>query len=223
MAIAKPSTRAQKKQATRTRILKAASRALEQQGFEETNIRDLAKQCGVAAGTVLLHFHDKQDLMFCCFFDDLERRSRDAVETASHASLEEDLVALFQALFDFHAARPKLAPALLREAWFAEPPWADRLRTQEALLAGHILELARQAQERGDLPARANADLVPPAFFSFHRQAMLGWLEDPDAEPCRRFRQMLREYLCGDEKKKAKGGKSKKRKNKKSKKHPEDA
>lgn len=223
MAIAKPSTRAQKKQATRNRILKAAARALEQQGFEQTNIRDLAKQCGVAAGTVLLHFRDKQDLMFSCFFDDLEQRSRDAVETAAHASLEEDLVALFQALFDFHAARPKLAPALMREAWFAAPPWADRLRTQDELLAGHILELARQAQERGDLPARANADLVPPAFFSFQRQAMMGWLEDPAVEPCRHFRLMLQEYLGSDEKKKVKGGKGKKRKNKKHKRHAAEA
>src|SRR5690606_25229820 len=94
--------RVQQKAATRARILKAARLALQQNGYEATNIRQLAKDAGVATGTVLLHFKDKLDLLHSAFFEELAQKWEDARETAQHVSLEEDLVALAAAFFDFY-------------------------------------------------------------------------------------------------------------------------
>jgi AcrR family transcriptional regulator len=209
--------RAQQKEATRSRILKVAKRTLEQQGFEATGIREIAAECGVAAGTVLLHFRDKQDLLLSCFFDDFQRRLTDAFGTASRVSLEEDLVELFAALLDFHLTRPKLAPVLLRETWFAAAPWKDQIDAQNKVLKQHIEKLALEAQERGDLSPRATPELIADAFFSFYRHVVLGWIENPATAPDTSFRALLHEYLSP--KKKLKGKKDKKHKNKKTKKH----
>src|SRR5207247_9422644 len=48
---------------TRTKILEAAFQILARQGYENTSIKDIAEEAGVAQGLVHYHFKSKQQLV----------------------------------------------------------------------------------------------------------------------------------------------------------------
>lgn len=189
------SARAAQKASTRARILDVARAQLDERGFEGTSIRDVAKQAGVAAGTVLLHFPDKQELLHAALFDDLEATWAAARALPERRSLLADLTSLAEAFFAFYARRPRVSRALLRESLFAAPPWNQRFAAQVGEVHVHVATLAREAQARGELDASLDVALLGAAFFSFYYFALLAWLQGGHDDPSRLFRRMLEQHL----------------------------
>jgi TetR/AcrR family fatty acid metabolism transcriptional regulator len=68
----------------RDRILNAATKVFAKHGFFASQVADVAKSAGVAAGTVYLYFKSKDDLLLSLF----ERTMRDAI-TEGRAALEQ--------------------------------------------------------------------------------------------------------------------------------------
>ncbi len=187
--------RKQGKEATRARVLEAAKAQLEAVGFERTSIRGVAKEAGVATGTVLLHFPDKQDLLHAALFDDLERTWALARDARGKRPLRRDLARLAKAFFDYYASRPALSRALLRESLFAEPPWAARFAEQITDVHRHVAQLAERARERGEIDPRTDGPLVAAAFFSFYYFALLAWLQGGHGDPLGLFERLMDEHL----------------------------
>lgn len=48
---------------TRLRILRAATRLFQEQGYRRTSVDEVGREAGVAKGTVYVHFKDKADLL----------------------------------------------------------------------------------------------------------------------------------------------------------------
>ena len=65
----------------RDAILKAATRVFAQNGFFQSQVADIARAAGVAAGTVYLYFRSKDDLLVSLF----ERTMRDALAEGRQA------------------------------------------------------------------------------------------------------------------------------------------
>ncbi len=196
-----PGARALQKAATRARVLVAAREALEARGYDGTNLRDVAAAAGVSAGTVLLHFRDKRDLLHAALFDDLEstwaaaRKPRRKGEKAS--SLVAELTALAGAFFAYYEARPTLSRTLLRESLFAESPWKERFTGQVGEVSAHIAGLLQRAQERGEIPASVDPPLFIATYFSFYYFALLAWVQGGHPAPRRLFERMLGEHVRG--------------------------
>src|SRR5688572_27257925 len=70
----KPSTNTAKRDA----ILNAAAAVFAKRGFFQAQVADVARQAGVAAGTVYLYFHNKDDLLVSIF----ERTMKDVMTEA---------------------------------------------------------------------------------------------------------------------------------------------
>lgn len=192
-----PGRRARQKASTRERILEVARSHLERSGYEASSIRAIAKEAGVASGTVLLHFHDKQDLLHAALFDDLEHTWAEARRTSRKRSFPASLVSLAGTFFDYYARRPLLSRTLLRESLFALPPWRERFAGQVAAVHAHIVELASQAQSRGEIAPSVDTNLLGAAFFSFYYFALLAWLQGGHPDPLRLFRRMLEQHTRG--------------------------
>jgi AcrR family transcriptional regulator len=192
---AKSGARKQAKEATRARVLDAARGQLEALGFERTSIRGVAKEAGVATGTVLLHFPDKRDLLHAALFDDLEHTWTVARDAKGKRTLRRELVRIAKAFFDYYAQRPVLSRALLRESLFAEPPWAARFAAQIADVHRHVASLADRSRERGEVDARTDGALLAAAFFSFYYFALLAWLQGGHGDPLGLFERLLAEHL----------------------------
>src|SRR5262245_13907591 len=77
MTLLKPPASPDKREA----ILRAATRVFARNGFFQSQVADVARVAGVAAGTVYLYFHGKDDLLVSIF----ERTMRDAIATARTA------------------------------------------------------------------------------------------------------------------------------------------
>ena len=183
------------KEATRARVLDVARTQLEALGFERTSIRSVAKEAGVATGTVLLHFPDKRDLLHAALFDDLEQTWTRARGAKGKRTLRRDLVRIAKAFFDYYAQRPVLSRALLRESLFADPPWAARFAEQITDVHRHVAVLAARARERGEIDAAADGQLLAAAFFSFYYFALLAWLQGGHGDPLGLFERLLHEHL----------------------------
>lgn len=191
--------RAAQKVETRTRILEVARAHFERDGFDQANLRAMAAEAGVAAGTVLLHFSDKRDLLHTALFDDLTALITKAIAAPvrGEASLESRLRALVRPFFAYYAARPVLSKVLLREALLAESPWRERFTAQVAKVHAHVVDLAFDAKTRGEIRADANAPVLGASFFAFYYFALIGWVQGGLADPAPLFDTMLAEHLRG--------------------------
>lgn len=190
-----PASRADQKASTRARVLDVARTLLESGGYEATSIRAVAKGAGVAAGTVLLHFPDKTQLLHAALFEDLERTWAEAKATAKRRSLKRDGEELARAFLAYYAKRPTLSRTLLRESLFASPPWSARFAAQVAEVHQHVAELAALATKRGELPEDTDPGLLGAIFFSFYYMTLLAWLQGGHPEPMRLFSRMWSQHL----------------------------
>jgi AcrR family transcriptional regulator len=138
----------------RTQILDAAARVLAERGYHRTTVRDIAREAGVADGTIYLYFSSKQDLLLGLIaqLGRFAERRADFAELAnlslrdfSSTYLAQRFGQIRETRHLFTAVLPEiLADAELREG-FSE-------RVAEAYSAADA-ELARRARdgELGDL------------------------------------------------------------------------
>lgn len=61
------SNRQKKKQLKREKIIEAAVKIFAQKGFYTANVKDVAREAGVADGTIYLYFKNKDDLLISLF------------------------------------------------------------------------------------------------------------------------------------------------------------
>ncbi|MHC5212127.1 MAG: TetR/AcrR family transcriptional regulator [Planctomycetota bacterium] len=177
---------AEKKRATRARILEVAADLLGAGTLADVTTRDVAERTGIAHGTLFNYFPTKEALALCLCGDQLERAATVAdARTAATASLEEDLFA--------HAAEglSRLAPY---RGWAGElfgatfRPGIDGLGTGDgtpgaeaspdpyALKARQLDGVrARIARWRG--PGAAN-DLTLHLYWSLYLGVLAWWAAD---------------------------------------------
>ncbi|MFT3765285.1 MAG: TetR/AcrR family transcriptional regulator [Minicystis sp.] len=185
------------KEETRGRILEVARAHFEREGFDGASVRAIAAEAGVAAGTVLLHFTDKRDLLHAALFDDLAAVIDGALATRSRGLLSTRLRALARPFFAYYAARPALSKTLLREALLAEPPWRERFTAQVARVHAHVVTLVEDAKTRGEIAEDADGKVIGAAFFSFYYFALIGWVQGALADPVPLFERLLSEHMRG--------------------------
>src|SRR3954470_22751341 len=86
------------KLATRRRILEAAQRLFARDGFDGTATRDLAREAGIAAGTLFNYFPTKEEVALSLAVEALgEARADYERKRRGEESLEEDLFAFIAA------------------------------------------------------------------------------------------------------------------------------
>ncbi|WP_437669029.1 TetR/AcrR family transcriptional regulator [Sorangium sp. So ce131] len=185
------------KEATRARILETARDHFERHGFEAANVRAIAADAGVAAGTVLLHFQDKRDLLHAALFDDLAAAAAEAVADEQPGTLEQQLHRLAAAFFAYYARRPALSKTLLREALFADPPWQERFTGQVASVHARVAALFDAARARGEVAEGADAALFGVAFFSFYYFTLIAWVQGAHPAPLALLDRLVAQHLCG--------------------------
>jgi AcrR family transcriptional regulator len=137
------------KQATRRRIVETARRLFGRDGFEATATRDLAREAGIAAGTLFNYFPTKEALALCLAAEALgEARDSYTNRRRGDEALEEDLFAFLAACLRCltplrGCLRPVLEQALSPLAASAgaegESLRSDHLEMVGAILARHGL------------------------------------------------------------------------------------
>jgi len=160
-----PTRRALAKQQTRAKVLAAARRLFSEGGYEGATIRDIAAAAGMSTGAVFANFTDKADLFGEIMSADMAQLLHVMREAAANAQrIEDQIVRVMMAGYDFYGSRLPLARAGFAVAWGPEG-WTIRHLPASVALRGIFVELMDAAVERGELRQDAEVNLCADMIF----------------------------------------------------------
>jgi len=161
----------------RERILQAAERVFAKRGFFAARVSEIAKDAGVADGTIYLYFKNKDDLLISLFEARMhqvndELRAQVAKEKTPLAQLRAFIRRYLQLVADEPAAAEVLTIELRQSSKFMKeyenPQFADFL-----LLLGGIIAAG---QERGELDAQVPSHVAARMIFGMLDELSLAWV-----------------------------------------------
>jgi AcrR family transcriptional regulator len=79
-------SRVEQQEQTRERVVQAAQRLFEGQGFHATSVDQVAREAGYTKGAVYSNFASKEDLFFAVYERRVERAVADVERTVAHAT-----------------------------------------------------------------------------------------------------------------------------------------
>ena len=168
---------AQRSSDKRERILAAAVKVFAEKGFYSARVSDVAKEAGVADGTIYLYFESKQELLRGLFTESMTRLVED-LRRALEGSQDpiERMRLLVESYVGFAETEPALAEVLtveLRESGkfmneFAAPLFGEFLRV--------IVELVEDGQAQGVFRTNLTPRIVARAMFGALDELALAWV-----------------------------------------------
>jgi AcrR family transcriptional regulator len=168
-----------KAEETRERILDAALRLFRERGFEQTTMRDVAAEAGVATGAAYYYYRSKQDLVMA-FYLRADEESREAFTTAiaSSKDLKKRLRGIIDAKFEQFAEHRSLLTTLLKSGVDPRDPLSpfgeetkqvrdDSIAWYERALAGSDVSMPKDV-----------APHLPRLLWMYHMGLIYHWLVD---------------------------------------------
>jgi AcrR family transcriptional regulator len=137
----------------RQRILDSARKRFRYYGVRKTTMQEIARDAGVAVGTLYLYFKDKDDLLVACTDEYVTRHRRQAEAIlASDASAADKLrhyvLDRFRAAQATRAGGYRHAAELQREVLRVRP---ERRLEEGRMMAGYFIRILQFGMETGEL------------------------------------------------------------------------
>jgi AcrR family transcriptional regulator len=161
--------RAQKKLDKRERIRAAAWELFTTVGFEETRTKDVAERAGIATGTLFLYAPDKVDLLCLVMHDRLVSATEGAFLTLpKRASLVDQLLHVFRAVFEMYAEHPKVSHAFVRAVQGADGPNGREVGAMTFAFMHRLAGLVQDGVQRGEVAAEVSPVLAAQVLFGLY-------------------------------------------------------
>jgi TetR/AcrR family fatty acid metabolism transcriptional regulator len=160
----------------RERILAAAERIFARHGFFAARVSEIAKDAGVADGTIYLYFKSKDDLLISLFENRMRQVNERLRQAIADRSPAEQLRAFIHTYLQLVSEEPTVAEVLtieLRQSSkfmkeYDNPQFADFLR----MLGGIIAD----GQARGELDAAVPSHIAARMIFGILDELALAWV-----------------------------------------------
>jgi len=168
-----------KAEETRNRILDAALHLFRERGFDETTMRDVAAEAGVATGAAYYYYRSKEDLVLAFYL----RTEEESAETfaqiiASTKDLRKRVRGIIDAKFEQFAAHRTLLTALLKTGVDPRNPLSPFSHETKQVREDHIAWYAR-ALDGSDLKVpRDLAPHLPRLLWLYHMGLIYYWIID---------------------------------------------
>lgn len=192
------SWRDRQREATRALLLQTAARLVAAHGADAVTTRDVAREAGVAAGTVFAHFPDKSAL-FEALLAERIRRTLDAAFASAPEGFVDRVVHVSGALYAGYDAEPELARALIAHTLFLSAPERPLAAELARFQAWFLLQLG-EATLGGRLRP-VDPALAFGAFFSIYFGLLVAGLrgELPPEARLHQLRAFLLHFFCTQE------------------------
>lgn len=163
---------------TRARILEAAMELFRHQGFEETTMREIAAEAGVATGAAYYYF-DSKDAIALAFYDQSQQELQPLIEQALAGGkhLKERLAALLEAKLQYFEPNRRLLGALAAHADPQHPLSPFSARTRE-IRERDMASFARAIEPSGIRVPPDLAAHLPRILWMYQMGLILFWIYD---------------------------------------------
>lgn len=161
----------------RKEILQASVRVFARNGFFHSKVSDVAKQAGVADGTIYLYFRNKDDLLISLFdqtMGEFVARAREALETAS--SPVEKLRRLAFLHLDGLGRNRDLAVVFQIELRHSSKFMARFSKTRLADYFNLIRGVIREGQSAGQIRKDLHEKITTKCFFGALDEMATNWI-----------------------------------------------
>ena len=137
----------------RPRILEAARKRFRYYGVRKTTMQEIARDAGVAVGTLYLYFKDKDDLLVACTDEYVSRHRRQAeailaCDASAADKLRRYVLDRFRASQATRAGGDRHAAELQREVLRVRP---ERRLEEGRMMAEYFVRILRLGIETGEL------------------------------------------------------------------------
>jgi AcrR family transcriptional regulator len=163
---------------TRARILDAAMELFRRQGFEETTMREIAAEAGVATGGAYYYF-DSKDAIVLAFYDQSQQELEPVIEQALAGGkhLKERLAALLEAKLKYFEPNRRLLGALAAHADPEHPLSPFSAATRE-IRERDVASFARALAASRIRVARDLEPHLPRILWMYQMGLILFWIYD---------------------------------------------
>ena len=166
--------RQQSKLDKRQRILDAAGRLFAKHGYDATTTKAIAKQAGIAAGTLFLYAPDKLDLLAMLFHDRLARAVDEGFATLpTRKPLLDQLMHLFASFFRMYGETPALSQRFVRQLMLAAGPNADRINLLTITFVARLQGVLTLAEQQGHLSGKTPSVLLAQYVFGMYSMSLM--------------------------------------------------
>ena len=170
---------AEKALATRRALVELAAKLFAEHGYQQTSIRDIARQGSVTSGAIYGHFRNKADLLVAA----INERTAEELEAQSTGAMQTHYVDTLTRLSLAYPERRQLRALIVQGAAAAQtdPETRDRLREEQLSHLNAWLEGYEEARDR--LGIDPGVDLQAVVAFTWAVEVGLGVLEAIGLEP----------------------------------------
>ncbi len=181
-------------------ILDAAEHLFQRFGYRRTIVDDIAREVGIAKGSVYLHFKTKEEILLALFERDMSHLDQRLKEELSQEPVAADqLRLLIRIMTSLVEDQPVLAKMLLGDNSLELPPELSRQCCHNKDFAfGHIPGILQKGIEQGEFREDLDIQAVIPlivSFFHIHfHNREHNWI---DVEPEAFMEAMLRVLFRG--------------------------
>jgi AcrR family transcriptional regulator len=177
--------REQHKLEKRQRIRAAVRELFSKHGYETATLRQIAKRAHVGLGTLFNYAHDKRDLVFLVFNEELTKVTDEALRAAqTQKRLLGQLMGLCQPHYEFFAKNPTLSRILLRDmTFYSEGKQAAEFHGIRRRLLSGIEEVVRGAQQDRQIRSDEDPALIARHIFLIFAGALRWWIASRRPNP----------------------------------------
>lgn len=165
------------------RISAASLKLFSRDGYEQTTLRTIAKEAGIALGTIALYARDKRDLILLLFNQLipplLEQGRRNVGE---EAKLADSLVRYFEPFYVAYGKKVTLYRMILGQIFSPDSAHAQENKEIRAELVADVTALIARAVERGECRAETDLAVQARSFFYLYFAAVRVWLTNDQAD-----------------------------------------
>jgi AcrR family transcriptional regulator len=168
-----------------SRIAKASIVLFGRDGYDRTTLREIAKEAGVALGTLSLYARDKRDLILLLFNElippllDLGRKN-----TKTSAALADNIAAYFEPCYYSYAGNVTLFRIILGEIYGGPASLhAEEGGVIRVSLLKDMSDLILRAVASGECAQNVDLDLAAKSFFYLYFAAVRSWLSEDAPKP----------------------------------------
>lgn len=166
---------------TRERVRAAARELFLTRGFADTTAQLVARQAGVAVGTLFQHASDKEDLLLLVLHEPLAAAMKGAATHPESDDLVMDLTVVFGSLLEAYAELERAARPALRAHWFGAGPNARTIQWLQETFLEQVVARLQRAQQAGLLLESVDARTLAANLAGLYQGVLLDWLWGDEA------------------------------------------